>query len=192
MRRIITIGREFGSGGRELGRWLSEKLQITYYDQEIMTEISKRTSIPEEYVQQIEESRPIMSFPIQVGHSFYPISNQIFQQSISIYTEQHKLLQELAAKSDCVIVGRCADFVLKDLNPVRIFVYADLESKIQRCMERRPEGENLTEAQMKKKISEIDRGRAKYYEFFTRKTWGGRENYDLLINTYGEIGRAHV
>lgn len=71
MKRIITIGREFGSGGREFGRRIAEKLQIAYFDQEIITEIAKRTAMSEEYVRQIEEMRPTMSFPIQIGHSFY-------------------------------------------------------------------------------------------------------------------------
>lgn len=183
MNRIITIGREFGSGGRELGRRLSEKLHIAYYDQEIITEIAKRTSMSEEYVRQISESRPIMSFPIHVRHSFYPVPNPAFQQCVSIYAEQHKLLQELAGKSDCIIVGRCADYILRDTKPLRIFVYADTESKVKRCMERKPDGESLTEAQMKKKMAEIDRSRSKYYEFFSEQKWGAKENYDLLVNT---------
>ena len=185
MKRIITIGREFGSGGRELGRRLSEKLQIAYYDQEIITEIAKRTALSEEYVRQITESRPIMSFPIHVRQSFTPIPNPAFQQCISVHTEQHKLLRELAEKSGCVIVGRCADFILRDAAPFRIFVYADTASKIRRCMERKPENEALSEAQMKKKIAEIDRERAKYYAFFSEQKWGAKENYDLLLNTSG-------
>lgn len=185
MNRIITIGREFGSGGRELGRRLSEKLQCAYYDQEIITEIAKRTSMSEEYVRQIVENRPIVSYPIQVGHSFFPLNNPMLQQSVSIHTEQHKLLQELSDKSDCIIVGRCADYILREKNPFRIFVYAPQEKKLARCMAHRPEGEELTEAQMKKKIAELDRKRAKYYEFFSGQKWGAKENYDLTINTNG-------
>ena len=71
MRRIITVGREFGSGGREIGRRIAEELQIAYYDQEIITEIAKRTALSEAYIRQIEEKRPVVSFPIHVGHSFY-------------------------------------------------------------------------------------------------------------------------
>lgn len=185
MKRIITIGREFGSGGRELGRRLSEKLDIAYYDHEIITEIAKRTSLSEEYVQQFSESRPVMSYPIHVRNSFFQIQNPMFQQHISIYSEQHKLLRELSEKSDCIIVGRCADYILRDDQPFRIFVYADTESKLKRCMERKPDGENLTEAQMKKKMAEIDRNRAKYYEFFSEQKWGAKGTYDLLINTSG-------
>lgn len=78
MKRIITIGREFGSGGRELGRRIAEKLEIAYYDQEIITEIAKRTALSEEYVRRIEEKRPVMHFPIHTGHSIYLISEPTF------------------------------------------------------------------------------------------------------------------
>lgn len=185
MRKIITIGREFGSGGRELGRRLSEKMHIAYFDREIITEIAKRTEMSEEYVRQITDSKPVMPFPIHIGHSFYPVPNVAFQQYIAVYGEQHKLLSELAEKSDCVIVGRCADYILRSKNPFRIFVYADTESKVKRCMERKNEDEKLNESQMKKQMSEIDRNRAKYYEFFSEQKWGAKENYDLMINTSG-------
>ena len=196
MKRIITIGREFGSGGRELGYRIAEKLQIAYYDQEIITEIAKRTALSEEYIRRIEEKRPIMHFPIHTGHSIYLTSEPTFYPDLSIYTKQHELLRELSLKSDCVInemadksscviIGRCADYILREQKPVRIFAYADMESRIKRCMERRPEGENLTEAQMRKRITEIDRNRAKYYAFFSEQKWGARENYDLLVNTSG-------
>ena len=183
MYKIITIGREFGSGGRELGRRLSEKLQIAYYDQEIVTEISKRTSLSEDYVQQIIERRPIMPFPIHTGHSFYPAFNPVFQQTSSVYMEQHKLLREFSEKSDCVIVGRCADYILREKNPFRIFVYADMEWKLKRCLEKEPEEGGVSEQEMKKNISAIDRNRAKYYEFYSGQVWGERKNYNLMVNT---------
>ena len=189
MNRIITIGREFGSGGRELGRRIAEKLQIAYYDGEIVTEIAKRTAMSDEDIRQIEETRPRMHFPVSVGNRFYltsePTSEPTFYPDLSIYAKQHELLHELSRKSDCVIVGRCADHVLRERKPVRIFAYADMASRIKRCMERRPEGENLTEAQMRKQITQIDRSRAKYYAFFSEQKWGARENYDLLVNTSG-------
>ena len=109
MRKIITIGREFGSGGRELGRRLSEHLGIAYYDQEIIAEIAKRTALSEAYVRQITENRPLTSFPIHFGGRFCALPDPLLQQSISIYSEQHRLLCELAEKSDCILVGRCAD-----------------------------------------------------------------------------------
>lgn len=87
MKRIITIGREFGSGGRELGRRIAEKLEIAYYDQEIITEIAKRTALSEEYVRRIEEKRPVMHVPIHTGHSIYLISEPTFYPDFSIYTK---------------------------------------------------------------------------------------------------------
>ena len=186
MSKIITIGREFGSGGRELGRRLSEHLGIAYYDQEIIAEIAKRTALSEAYVRQITENRPLTSFPIHFGGRFCALPDPLLQQSISIYSEQHRLLCELAEKSDCIIVGRCADYVLRDSHPFRIFVYADAQSKLMRCMERRTPEETLSEQDMKRKITEIDRNRARYYAFFSGQKWGARENYDLLVNTSGQ------
>ena len=185
MRKIITIGREFGSGGRELGRRLSERLGIAYYDHEIIAEIAKRTALSEAYVKQITENRPITSFPIHFGGRFCALPDPLMQQSISIYSEQHKLLCELAEKSDCIIVGRCADHVLRDRNPFRIFVYADVQSRLKRCMERKTDDETLSEQDIKRKIAEIDRNRSRYYAFFSGQKWCARENYDLLINTSG-------
>ncbi|HIZ78793.1 MAG TPA: cytidylate kinase-like family protein [Candidatus Lachnoclostridium stercorigallinarum] len=183
MKRIITISREFGSGGRELGRRLSELLQVAYYDKEIVTEIARRTSLSEEYVHQIIEQRPLMSFPISIGRSFYPMPDPLMEQNQAIYREQHQLIRELADKSDCVIVGRCGDYILRDLNPFRIFVYADMDAKIARCRERGKEDPPLTDKELKQQIKKMDKGRAKYYEFYTGQKWGDRLNYDICINT---------
>lgn len=183
MNKIITIGREFGSGGRELGRRLAEELKIAYYDQEIITEIAKRTALSEQYVQHITEHKPIASFPIHIGRSFYPTVNPVLQQSHTLYREQRELILELSEKADCVIIGRCADCILQEKNPFRIFVYADLESKMTRCREKAPEQEHLTDKELKQHILEIDRNRAKYYEFYTEKKWGDKLNYDMCINT---------
>ena len=183
MKKIITIGREFGSGGREFGRRLSEALGIAYYDQEIISEIAKRTSLSEQYVQSIVEHRPVFSFPIHIGRSFYPTANPIFEMNMAVYQEQARIISEMAAKSSCIIVGRCADYILRDDNPFRIFVYADMDSKIKRCLEKAQEGEKLTEKEVKQQITSIDKKRAQYYAFYTGHTWGDKLNFDLCINT---------
>lgn len=183
MNKIITIGREFGSGGRELGRRLSEELKIAYYDREIIQEIAKRTALSEQYVKAIEERLPSATFPIHIGSSFYLTQNPLWEQTMDIYREQFTIIKEMAEKSDCVIVGRCADYVLKEYNPFRIFVYADLESKFRRCREKAPAGEVLSDRELKQKMIEIDKSRAKYYEFYTEKKWGHKLNFDLCINT---------
>lgn len=183
MKRIITVGREFGSGGREFGRRLSEELKIAYYDQEIIAEIAKRTSVSMQYVQQIVEQKPFTSFPIHTGKSFYLPALPVVDQTRTIYQEQKKIIQELAKKTDCVIVGRCADYILQEQKPFRIFVYADMESKIKRCRENASVREHLNDKELEKHIRMVDKNRAKYYEFFTGQHWGDRLNYDLCINT---------
>ena len=188
MKKLITIGREFGSGGREIGRRIAEKLQIAYYDQEIVTEISKRTRLSEEYVERITEDRPYMAYPIHAGMSFHTAyyAYTEFDRSLTVFAEQHNIIKELADKSDCIIVGRCADYILKEKDPFRIFVYADAESKLKRCRERSPEDENLSDSKIRRNMRSIDKGRARYYNYFSQQKWGARENYDLLINTAGK------
>ena len=189
MSRIITIGRQFGSGGRELGRRLAEELGIPYYDQEIVKEIADRTLMPETYVQQILEHRKIVAFPIHIARSFQLATdlqiatNPGIEESAAIFSQQSKIILEMAEKSDCVIVGRCADYILKDMNPYRIYVYADMESRIKRCREYAPEHENLTDKELENHILEIDKKRAGYYAFHTGQKWEDKMNYDLCINT---------
>ena len=178
---VITLGREFGSGGRELGRRLADHLQIAYYDKEILTEISKRTQLTEEYVHNVVDHHPYPLLPITIGRSLYP--DMTFQIQQSVYVEQSNIIKEMAAASDCVIVGRCADYILRDIKPFRIFVYADMESRIRRCHARAPEGEHLSDKEMKQMIQKVDKGRAKYYEFYTGEKWGDKSSYDLCINT---------
>ena len=114
MNRIITVSREFGSGGREFGRRLSEELGIAYYDHEIISQIAKRTALSEEYVQNIVEHHRFRSFPITIGRSFYPLPDPVFEQCIAVYQEQTRIIKEMAEQSDCVIVGRCADYILRE------------------------------------------------------------------------------
>lgn len=192
MRKIITIGREFGSGGRELGRRLAEKLGIAYYDQEIITEIAKRTSLAEQYVEQIMEQETIALYPITIGRSFYPVKNPAFDHKQSIYQEQSKIILEMVEKSDCVIVGRCADYILREQKPLRIFVCADMESRMKRCREKAPEQEHMSDKELRQHILDIDRKRSKYYEFYTGQVWGDKHNYDFCINTTQTVIREIV
>ena len=187
MGRIITIGREFGSGGRELGRRLAEELHIEYYDRELLAEIAKHTSLAEEYIQNVIERQPHSLMPITIGRSFAYVEDYAFKQAQAVYQAQSKIIRNLADKSDCVIIGRCADYILREQNPFRIFVYADMESRVHRCMERRAEGETLTEKEIKKQIQAMDKNRARYYEFYTGLKWGDKLNYDLCINTSGTV-----
>lgn len=184
MNKIITIGREFGSGGRELGKRLSDRLGIAYYDKEIVEEISKRTQLAESYVQQIVEQRSGVFFPITVGRSFHATGNDyMLKQYTSVYAEQANVLREMAERSDCIIVGRCADYILKDHKPIRLFIYADMDAKVERCRQKADEHEHLSDKELVQMIRKIDKNRAKYYQYYTGQVWGERANYDLCVNT---------
>ena len=191
MNKVITIGREFGSGGREFGRLLAEKLGYEYYDKEIITEIAKKTSLSETYVKQIVEQTPHSLFPITTGNAFAYYGNNHLYNVQSIFREQTNVITEMAKKSDCVIVGRCADYILEDLNPFKIFIYADEKNKIERCLKKVDEPEKVNVKKLKKQIKSIDKNRARYYSFYTGKKWGDKLNYDICINTSDiEIGEA--
>ena len=136
MGKIITVGREFGSGGREIGRKLAEKLRFAYYDHEIVVEIAKRTDLATEYIQSVEEKRPFPLMSITTGHTFWASPNPVMDQQLEVLKTESVIIKEVAEKSDCVIVGRCADYVLRDEEPFRIFLYAELEFKMKRCRER--------------------------------------------------------
>ena len=183
MNKIITIGREFGSGGRELGRRLARELGFDYYDKEILAEIAKHTSLSEEYVQQVVENQPRQLFPITVGRSFLYVDTQPLQQASTVFRAQQEISREMAERSSCVIVGRCADYILRDRKPFRIFVYADMQSRIDRCRARAPEGENMSDKEYKQQITSMDKSRARYYDFYTDMKWGDKLNYELCINT---------
>ena len=180
---VITIGREFGSGGRELGRLLAETLGIEYYDKEIITEIAKNTELSEQYVKQIVEKNPHDLFPITVAHTFSYIDTQAIQQKQMVFMEQEKVIKKMAETSDCVIVGRCADYILQDFKPFRIFVYADMDSKVERCLDRSEKAEEMSRKKLIKKIKTIDKNRARYYNYYTGGKWGDILNYDICINT---------
>ena len=193
MNQIITIGRVFGSGGREFGKRLAEELGIAYYDREIMEEISKRTQLAESYIHHIVEGAPGVYYPITVGKTLHGAEpDYLLRQYTSVYAEQANTIRDMAAKSDCVIVGRCADYILREQNPLRIFVYADMESKLRRCREKSHEDDALTDKQLARKIRHVDRSRARYYEYYTGRKWGERVNYDLMVNTSAMSIKAAV
>ncbi len=187
MNRIITISREFGSGGRELGKRLAEELHIAYYDREIVTAIAQRSELAEEYVGQILENRIMTYYPITVASSFaaMPPSDTLHYVNHGIYNAQNEIIMELGQKSDCVIVGRCADYILEEYKPYNIFVYADMESRMARCRAKGGKDASLSDRELQKKIQSIDKSRAQYYRFYTGRVWGDRNNYDLCINTSG-------
>lgn len=182
MAKIITISREFGSGGRELGKRLAESLGIPCYDQQIIEMVAKEQGLDEDYVAHVSEKDIRTVYPSTIGMRF-SMYNYNLQPTLQVIAAQHKIMKELAAQGDCVIVGRCGDIILKEFNPMNIFVYADRESKVGRCLERAKGGENYSHKDVERKIKEIDRSRAELYKLFTETKWGHKEGYHLCVNT---------
>lgn len=183
MKRIITISREFGSGGRELGKRLADALGFRYLDREILQAISKETNLDEDYIENtLERDFTNQIYPISFSRTFYYNPAPV-DQTAKLLAKQHDVIKELSKDGDCVIVGRGADTLLEEEHPLRIFVYASMESKINRCIERAPKDEDLSRKDYEKKIKQVDKARGHNYLLYSDKEWGDRENYDLLVNT---------
>ena len=183
MNRIITVAREFGSGGRELGRRIAQEVNIAYYDHEIVLELSRRTQMTEQYIRQIDEKADMSLLPITTANTFsmqfYPAQDI----GLTVFKEQSRIIREMAEKSDCVIVGRCGDYILRDMKPFRLFVYADMAFKIRRCRGKGSDLDELSEKEVRQKILSIDKKRARYYRLHADQEWGDMSNYDLCVNT---------
>ena len=181
---IITISREFGSGGREVGKRIADILGYAYYDREIITAIAEKHDFNENYVESMLENGFSFCMPITCGRTF-SYSDVGGQLAIQLLSTQCRMLREIASKGNCVIVGRSANIILEDMNPLNIFVHADIESKLRRCRERAPENENLKDSELRRKIKQIDSNRAKHQRFLSEKKWGDKEGYHLCVNTSG-------
>ena len=180
---IVTISREFGSGGRELGKRLADLLGYDYYDREIITEIAKRHDVDEDYVEYALNNHAWQTYTLSFHHSF--VSPFVIDSpDAKLLQEQKKIIAEIAAAGkNCILVGRNADVLLKDYNPLNIFVCADMDAKIKRCQSRAEKGENLTDKQVKRMIKRIDKNRARTRYLIAEGEWGDRNSYDLIVNT---------
>lgn len=181
--RIITISREFGSGGRELGKRLADALGFAYYDREIVSSIAEKCNLDEGYVENVLRKGLTINVPVTFGHTFYFYSDPTSENELKVLNTQQRIIKELALRGDCVMVGRSSGIILEKYNPLRLFVYADMEWKVKRCRERASADEHLTDRELEKKIRQIDAGRARHQKLLTDRKWGDREGYDLCINT---------
>lgn len=187
---IITICREFGSGGRELGKRLSEALNIPCYDHEIIEMIAEKHGFDKDYISHVSENSIKAAYPMTIGHRFSYTPNHVSKQMIEVVTAQRRIIENFAKQGDCIIIGRGADIILESYNPLNIFVYANKEAKIKRYMERAAADEKLTFAKLEQKMSEIDKERAKHRALYTNAKWGDKSCYHLCVNTSGiEIKR---
>lgn len=180
MNKIVTISREFGSGGREIGKRLADELGYAYYDKEIIKIITEQTGMTEEYITNISE-KGIYPYSFHFAKSFTAYS-KVQNNQTTILVAETKVLKQIAEKGNAVIVGRGANVILKEFDPMNIFVYANMKSKINRCKMKR-EDEKTTDKELKHKIMQVDKNRKKYHEIISNIKWGDKENYHLCINT---------
>ena len=181
--RIITISREFGSGGRELGTRLAELLGWDYYDREIISAIAEKKGMDENYVEKALENRTWQNVPLTFRGSFVGSANAV---QTNLLVEQKRVIEGIAKLGrNCIIVGRNADVLLKEYGPFNIFVCASLDAKVQRCLERAMAGAELTAREVEMQMRVIDKNRAQTREIISGIKWGARENYHLTVNTTG-------
>lgn len=177
---IITIAREYGSGGHLLGEMLSKELGIKLYDKEFIHLVAEKSGINEQYIQNNEQSIPSFWLKCILGKN----SEQSLERSLSsddvLFVAESKIIQELAEKESCIIVGRCADFILRDYpNLIKVFCYSDLRSACVRCVQEYGVSEGKAESEIKR----INHNRIAHYEYYTGEKWGEPHHYNLMINT---------
>lgn len=182
---IITIARQYGSGGREIGEKVAEMLNIPIYDKQIITDAASKGDLSEEVLKTADESAAnsllytlamgsnVVGTTMHFGYKM-PINDKLF-------ILQSELIKEYAEKGSCVIIGRCSDYVLRDTPDVlRLFIYGDLDHRKARVTSRHPE---IKSSQIIDVINKTDRRRASYYNFYTGNKWGKYDNYDMAINS---------
>lgn len=182
MRKIITVSREFGSGGREIAKRLADELNLQYIDNEIVTRLAKETNLNESFISERLE-RGISDIPVSFAHSFGYVPQTTGY--VTLLAKQHKIIKDIAKDADCVIVGRGAEAILSEFKPYKIFVYADLNSKIERCKSRMTPEENLSDKEIKRKIISIDRARKSTHDLYADYKWGDKVGYNICVNTTG-------
>ncbi len=186
MKKIITIGRELGSGGRTIGKMVANQLGVPYYDRELIDQAAKKSGLTTKYVESAEQKiTNSFLYNLAMGTSYgYGILEAANKQSLplteQVYIAQQQIIKECAKKGGCVIVGRCADAILDDSFDVfKVFIYADTKARIERCVSQY--GMSVETAQ--KQIKQSDKARSCHYNTFTDKEWGNRHNYDLMLNS---------
>ena len=181
---VVTIARQYGSGGRTVGKMLAENLNIPYYSGNLLKMASEESGINEQLFRKLDEklkNSPFlrMSSDIYTGDLIPPESSD-FVSAKNLFNYQAKVIKRLAETESCVIIGRAADFILKDYpNVVSVFVHGSAEFNLARAMEQN----SMTEEEMKKFIAKTDKYRAEYYKHYTGRDWTDARNYDLCLNS---------
>ena len=174
--KVITISREFGSGGKYIGILVAKKLGIPCYDRDIIEKIAEESGFVDDFIKRVSEYAPSKSI---FAYSFVGRSASGESIEDKIFAIQEKVIRELADKGPCVIVGRSADYILRKYDTLDVFVYAPLEDKIARTMRFK----NLSEKEAKKLVKDTDKKRSINYKYYTGTNWGERENYTVMLNS---------
>ena len=173
---IISIGRQHGSGGREIARLLARELGIKCYDKEIVDEAAKHSDFSRDLINAYDEKR-MSAFMLHAGG--YGL-NENFRLNMQVVSAQFDAIREIASNGDCIFVGRCADYILRDRSDlVSVFILGDMDERLK-CLERR---QGLDVATARKKIKEVDKDRSSFYKYYSDQVWGDAQNYDLCINS---------
>ncbi len=184
MKTIITVSREFGSGGRSIGKLVAQRLGYEFYDSALVNEVAKRCGFSPRFIEENGEyasARSSLLFSLATASQPTLDSVSMFDK---LYIEQCKFIEELAQKGSCVIVGRCADYILRDRKDcLHVFIHADMESRARRIVERYGEKDKSPE----KRLIEKDQKRKVYYKNYTGRSWGQAQNYDLCLDS-GTLG----
>ncbi len=181
---VITIARGYGSGGRTIGKMLSEELGIPYYDRDLLRFASDDSGINEQLFAKADEKLK-KSLLFKIARNVYkgeliPPDSDDFVSNDNLFNYQAKIIKELAETESCIIIGRCADFILKDYpNVVRLFVHAPLPD----CINTLVEMTGKSEKEVEKQILDIDKHRADYYKYYTGREWENAKHYDLCLNS---------
>lgn len=181
--KIITISREFGSGGRELGKRLADFLGYDYYDSEIISMIAEKNGLDKDYIETILSSHEWKNQSITFCNT---LSSFTYTQAsmVDLLLQQKNVIEGIAAiGKNFIIVGRNADIILRDYDPFNIFVCAEKNAKIRRCKERALKGENLSEKELIHKMKQIDKVRSETREIMSSSPWGQRDSYHITVNT---------
>ncbi len=188
---VITIGRQFGSGGREIGKLLAERMQIPFYDKELISLAAKESGVDPEVFNNVDE-RAANSLLYSLSMGLYGLNGFSSMGDLPVndrlYILQHKIIRNLASQGPCVIVGRCADYILKDRpNCVNIFIHADLQYRVQRSIR----VHNIDSDRAEQIVNKTDKVRANYYSFYSGKKWGYAANYNLCLDS-GKLSHEQV
>ena len=180
---VITIARGFGSGGKTIGRLLAQRLDIDYYDNDLIRLASEESGINIELFGKADErvkTNLFKKYSGSYGEDVIPPDSDEFVSNDNLFNYQAKIIRSLAEKQNCIIIGRCGDYILKNHpNTIRLYVYADHAT----CIENVMDIYGVSPKQAAKRIEEIDKARANYYKYYTGGTWSDVSNYDLCINT---------